>query len=183
MQILGIAGSIRSASLNRQLLVELQHLVAPTHTLEIAEIADIPHYNTEIDDPNGVTTPASVLRLRHQIHQANVLVIATPEYNHGIPGVLKNALDWASRPFGKSALIGKPVAVIGGGGASGGIRAQVQLRQVLNGSGMHVLTRPEVALRFADVFKDGQLVDTNARDTLQRMIEALVVWHRKVTSD
>ncbi len=183
MQFVGISGSIRSASLNRALLHIMRDGIAPAHTLTIAEIHDIPHYNTEIDDPSGITTPASVLRLREQIRAADALIIATPEYNHGIPGVLKNALDWASRPFGKSALIAKPVAVIGGGGRTGGIRAQVQLRQVLNGSGMHVLSRPEVAVNFSESFKEGVLVDEAVRDTLKRVADALAVWTRKMTSE
>ena len=183
MQFVGISGSIRSASLNRALLQAMAAAITPDHHLDIAEIHDIPHYNTEIDDPNGITTPAPVLRLRDQIRTADAVIIATPEYNHGIPGVLKNALDWASRPFGKSVLIAKPVAVIGGGGRTGGIRAQVQLRQVLNGSGMHVLSRPEVAVNFSESFKDGVLVDEAVRDTLKRVADGLAVWTRKMASE
>jgi chromate reductase len=180
MQILAIPGSIRAASLNRRLLEEAQRVTPDGIEVIIADIHDIPLYNSDHDPADEVGAAASVVRLRQQIRAANAVLIATPEYNHGIPGVLKNALDWASRPFGKSALIGKPAAVIGGGGMTGGVRAQVQLRQVLNGSGMHVMSRPEMLLRFGEVFKDGVLVDEKVHENLQKVLSSLADWARKV---
>ena len=180
MQILAIPGSIRAASLNRRLLEEAQRVAPDGIEVIIADIHDIPLYNSDHDPADEVGAAASVVRLRQQIRAANAVIIATPEYNHGIPGVLKNALDWASRPFGKSALIGKPAAVIGGGGMTGGVRAQVQLRQVLSGSGMLVMSRPEMLLRFGEVFKDDVLVDEKALENLQKVLSSLADWARKV---
>jgi len=180
MQIIAIPGSIRAASLNRRLLEEAQRVAPEGISVTIADIHDIPLYNSDIDPADELAGPEGVVRLRQQIRTASAVLISTPEYNHGIPGVLKNALDWASRPFGKSALIGKPVAVIGGGGMTGGIRAQVHLRQVLNGSGMQVMSRPEMALRFGEVFKDGVLVDEKVHENLQKVLSSLADWTRKV---
>lgn len=180
MQILAIPGSIRAASLNRRLLEEAQRVAPDGIEVIIADIHDIPLYNSDYDPADEVGVAESVVRLRQQIRAANAVIIATPEYNHGIPGVLKNALDWASRPFGKSALIGKPAAVIGGGGMTGGVRAQVQLRQVLSGSGMLVMSRPEMLLRFGEVFKDGVLVDEKVLENLQKVLSSLADWSRKV---
>jgi chromate reductase, NAD(P)H dehydrogenase (quinone) len=181
MQILAIPGSIRAASLNRRLLEEAQRVAPDGIGVIIADIHDIPLYNSDHDPADEVGVATSVVRLRQQIRAANAVIIATPEYNHGIPGVLKNALDWASRPFGKSALIGKPAAVIGGGGMTGGVRAQVQLRQVLSGSGMLVMSRPEMLLRFGEVFKDGVLVDEKVLENLQKVLSSLADWSRKVS--
>jgi len=178
--ILGIAGSIRTKSLNRALLEAAQHLAPADVSITIAQIDDIPHYNDDHDSANEADVHPAVNRVRQQIRSADSLLIATPEYNHSFPGVLKNALDWASRPYGKSALQGKAVAVIGGGGGSGGIRAQVHLRQTLSGCGMYVMARPEMAIRFGETFKDGELVDHNAREHLAKVIGALVAWHHKI---
>lgn len=182
MHIVAIAGSIRSKSLNRALLVAAQQLAPTDVTISISEISDLPHYNEDIDMANDDLDPATVIRLRQQIRVADAMLIATPEYNHSFPGVLKNALDWASRPAGKSVLIGKPVAVIGGGGMTGGIRGQLQLRQTLNACGMYVMARPEMAIRFGETFKDGELVDEKTREQLSKVIIALVAWHAKMSA-
>ncbi len=170
MHIVTLSGSIRTASLNRALLVELGRIIPAPHVVQMLEIADLPHYSEDHDAP----APAVVTAFRTSIQTADALVIATPEYNHGYPGTLKNALDWASRPYGRGALSGKHVAVIGGGGGTGGIRAQVQLRQVLSGCGCQVLPRPELAVRFHEVFKDGVLVDPKVSELLGRIGDALI---------
>jgi len=170
MHIVTISGSIRAQSLNRALLQEFARTLAAPHTAQMVEIQDLPHYNQDNEEP----APAVVTAFRTAIQTADAVIIATPEYNHGYPGTLKNALDWASRPYGKGALTGKHAAVIGGGGGTGGIRAQIQLRQVLNGCGCHVLPRPELAVRFHDAFKDGVLVDPKISEMLGRIADGLI---------
>ena len=170
MHIVTISGSIRAQSLNRALLQEFARTLAAPHTAQMVEIQDLPHYNQDNEEP----APAVVTTFRTAIQTADAVIIATPEYNHGYPGTLKNALDWASRPYGKGALTGKHAAVIGGGGGTGGIRAQIQLRQVLNGCGCHVLPRPELAVRFHDAFNDGVLIDPKISEMLGRIADALI---------
>ena len=174
MHIVGISGSIRAASLNRALLVAFGQQLETPHTFQIVDIADLPHYSEDLDAHGDRPAPAAVVAFRAAISAADALVIATPEYNHGYPGALKNALDWASRPYGKGALNGKHAAVIGGGGMTGGIRAQVQLRQVLSGCGCHVLPRPELAIRFHESFKDGVLIEPKVTELLGRVAAALI---------
>ncbi len=174
MHIVTLSGSIRTASLNRALLVEFARILPAPHTASMLEIADLPHYSEDHDGSAERPAPASVTAFRTAIQSADAIVIATPEYNHGYPGALKNALDWASRPYGRASLNGKHAAVIGGGGGTGGIRAQIQLRQVLNGCGCHVLPRPELAVRFHEAFKDGALVDPKVTELLGRIADLLL---------
>jgi len=174
VHIVTLSGSIRAASLNRALLHEFARVVPAPHTVQEVEFADLPHYSEDHDARGEQPAPAAVTAFRARIQAADAIVIATPEYNHGYPGVLKNALDWASRPYGKGALTGKHVAIIGGGGMTGGIRAQVQLRQVLSGCGCHVLPRPELAIRFHESFKDGVLIEPKVTELLGRIAEALI---------
>ena len=124
LTILAIPGSLRARSLNRAALRAAQTLTPPGVTLELVELADIPLYNGDIDNDGG---PAPVRAFKQRITAADGLLIATPEYNYSIPGVLKNAIDWASRPAYKSPLAGKPVAMFGAaGGFVGGARALSQ---------------------------------------------------------
>jgi chromate reductase len=174
MHFVGIPGSIRAASLNRVLLQAFGTQVEAPHTFGIVDIGDLPLYSEDLDAHGDRPAPASVTAFRAAIAAADALVIATPEYNRGYPGALKNALDWGSRPHGAAPLPNKHVAVIGGGGMTGGLRAQMQLRQVLDGCGCHVLVRPELAIRFGETFKDGQLVDPKTIEMLGRIAGALV---------
>src|SRR5215210_1165968 len=126
MRILGIAGSLRRASYNRAALRAATKLVPEGAVLETFELDDIPLFNQDEDQ----NPPAKVVELKRLIREADAILIVTPEYNYSVPGVLKNAIDWASRPYGDSAWNGKPVAIMGASvGAFGTMRAQYHLRQ------------------------------------------------------
>ena len=175
VRLVGISGSLREGSLNTALLRSAQELVPEGANLSIASIAEIPLYNGDLDVDGG---PPSVLTLKQQIREADGLVLATPEYNYGIPGVLKNAIDWASRPGFKSVLAGKPVAIIGAApGVIGTARAQAQLKQVLLGTLSELFPYPELLVgRAHERIRDGRLQDEQTRTAMQQMLEAYVGW-------
>ena len=177
-RLVGISGSLRRSSLNTALLRSAEELVPEGTTLVVASLVDIPLYNGDLDVDGG---PPPVQELKRQIGEADGLVFATPEYNYGIPGVLKNAIDWASRPAFKSVLAAKPVAVVGAApGVIGTARAQAQLRQVLFGTLSEVFPYPEVLVGKAhERIQDGRLQDEPTRASLRQMLEAFVAWiHR-----
>ncbi len=146
MRVLGISGSLRRGSLNSALLrAAAERLPGGVELVEFERLAEIPPYDEDVDPSSasalaGTETPAAVLALREAIRDADAVLIATPEYNHSIPGQLKNALDWASRPAGESALDGKPAAAIGASKSMfGGVWAQAELRKVLGAMGGRVI--------------------------------------------
>jgi chromate reductase len=139
--LVGISGSLRAASFNRSFLRLLQRVVPDGVSLDIAEISDIPLYNLDVEQTDGF--PESVVRLREQVASADGIVIATPEYNFSVPGVLKNAIDWASR-HADSPLNHKVTAIAGVAGGSGSRRAQNHLRGILGHNHMRVMARPEM---------------------------------------
>ena len=146
MRLLGISGSLRRGSLNSALLrAAAERLPGGVELVEFERLAEIPPYDEDVDPssasaPLGAETPAPVLALREAIRDADAVLIATPEYNHSIPGQLKNALDWASRPAGESAMDGKPAAAIGASKSMfGGVWAQAELRKVLGAMGGRVI--------------------------------------------
>lgn len=179
MHILGISGSLRKQSLNTAALRACGELLPPGVTMSIVDLASIPLYN---EDLRVQGLPEPVQHLREQIRAADALVIATPEYNFSIPGMLKNAIDWASRPPDQP-FDGKPIAIIGATpGGLGTSRAQYHLRQVfvyLNG---HLLNRPEVFISGAPnkFDADGRLTDAATSDNLGKMLVALVDWTRRL---
>jgi chromate reductase len=127
--------------------------------------------------------PARVVELKGKIREADAILIATPEYNYSIPGVLKNAIDWASRPYGDNAWDGKPVAIMGASvGATGTARAQYHLRQMFVFLNMHPVNKPEVMISSAAQRFDerGRLVDEMSRKLIGQLLEALVVWTRRL---
>src|ERR671930_1852172 len=138
MRILGLSGSLRRDSHNTSLLRAAAMSLPPGVELDLYdELGELPHYNADLDDDPPVE---SVARLREAIADADGVLIATPEFNGSIPGVLKNALDWASRPFPESALRGKPAAVIGAStGLFGAVWAQAETRKVLGVIGADVI--------------------------------------------
>jgi chromate reductase len=138
MRVLGISGSLRRDSLNSALLrAAAERLPAGVELVEFERLADVPPYN---EDAEAGPAPEAVRELREAILAADAVLIATPEYNHSIPGQLKNALDWASRPAGHSSLNGKPSAAIGASKSMfGGVWAQAELRKVLAAMGGRVL--------------------------------------------
>ncbi len=173
MVVLGLSGSLRRGSYNRRLLeaAELPHSV----TLEVYEgLADVPPYNEDSDKDSA--TPEAVRALRDAIAAADAVLIATPEYNTSVPGQLKNALDWASRPFPDNALRGKPVAVVGAStGLFGAVWAQAELRKVLGAIGAHVIDEELPVGQAHDAFDpDGGLADPNLRSALADLVGQLL---------
>jgi chromate reductase, NAD(P)H dehydrogenase (quinone) len=174
MRVLGISGSLRRDSHNTKLLRAASDLLPPSAQLEIFDgLADVPPYNEDEDvDP----APPAVQRLREAIAGADAVLIATPEYNASIPGHLKNALDWASRPFPDNAFRGKPVAVIGASTSMfGAVWAQAELRKVLGAIGARVIDR-ELPISTAEEAFDAQfqLVDDEHRGRLAGILEELL---------
>jgi chromate reductase, NAD(P)H dehydrogenase (quinone) len=175
MRVLGISGSLRRDSHNTKLLRAAgQLLEAEGAQFEIYEgLRDIPPYDEDEDTTPG---PAAVERLREAIAGADALFFSTPEYNHSIPGALKNAIDWASRPLATNVLRNKPVAVVGAStGIFGAVWAQAELRKVLGATGSRVaegeLPVGHAQTRFDE---DGSLNDPNLEEQLHEVVEALV---------
>jgi chromate reductase len=179
VRILGIAGSLRRASYNRAALRAAEQLVPADATLETFELDDIPGFNQD-DERNP---PLRVVELKARVRAADAVLLVTPEYNYSIPGVLKNAIDWASRPYGDSAWSGKPVAVMGASvGTLGTARAQYHLRQCFVFLNMYPLNQPEVMIaNAAQRFDaDGNLTDDKARDLIRQLLHNLAVWSRQL---
>jgi chromate reductase len=147
--------------------------------VEITGLDGIPPYNFDEE----AAPPDSVVQLKRRIRAADAVLIATPEYNYSVPGVLKNAVDWAARPYGDSAWESKPVAVMGASVSSiGTSRAQYHLRQTLTALNCHTLNRPEALIGQADRKFDaaGNLTDEKTRELLSELLGALACWTRKV---
>ena len=173
MLILGIAGSIREGSYNRALLRAAQGLVPDGVTLETFDIKGLPGFSQD-DETNP---PGQVVELKQRIRAADAILFVTPEYNYSVPGVLKNAIDWASRPYGDSAWTKKPVAVMGASvGTLGTARAQYHLRQMFVFLNMHAVNQPEVMVSHAHKHFDeqGNLTDEVAKKLIKQLLEELV---------
>jgi len=172
--ILGFAGSLRKESYNRSLLRAALEQLPGNVELEIFDLEGIPPYNQDLDQQ----PPEKVRDFKARIRAADALLIVTPEYNYSIPGVLKNAIDWASRPHGDNSFDDKPVAFMGASmGMIGTARAQYHLRQSSVFLNMHPLNRPEVMVPFAqDRIKDGKVTDQKTRDLIRQLLEGLVLW-------
>ncbi|MCA1326682.1 NADPH-dependent FMN reductase [Herbaspirillum sp. alder98] len=172
VKILGISGSLRAKSINTAALRALYELLPPGVTLTEADISDLPLYN---DDVREQGWPAPVARLRQQIAEADAIIFATPEYNYSIPGVLKNAIDWASRPP-EQPFAGKFAAIMGASpGAIGTARAQYHLRQIGVFLDLQFINKPEVMIGgAADRFDaNGKLTHEPTREFLKTMVTAL----------
>ncbi|MEM2790109.1 MAG: NAD(P)H-dependent oxidoreductase [Candidatus Bathyarchaeia archaeon] len=170
--ILGFAGSLRKSSYNKMLLRTALELLPKNAKLEILDLEGIPLFNQDLE----YDMPEAVKRFKNKIKGADALLIATPEYNSSIPGVLKNALDWASRPYGDNSLDGKPVAIMSASiGMLGGARAQTHLRQILTSLNAYVVNRPEVIVNFANekFDADGNLRDERAKAYIRQLLENL----------
>ena len=172
IQVAGIVGSLRKGSYNR-LLYQGAVALAPIEMSFIEQqIGGLPLF----DDDLEANTPAAVESLRQAVRKADALLIVSPEYNYSIPGPLKNAIDWLSRPSGQSVLAHKPVAIMGAAsGRSGTMRAQLHLRQVLTACNMDTVSRPEVVVPFASekFDDDGLLTDSFTRDAIIGLLAAL----------
>lgn len=176
LRVVGIAGSLRQASYNRALLRAAQELAPERLKIEIHDLAGVPLYNEDVESA-GV--PRAVTDLRQAIAAADGFLIATPEYNHGVPGVLKNAFDWLSRPPRRSVLQGKPTALMGATpGTTGTARGQSQLRQSFVFTDTPAMLQPEVLVgRAHERFdSEGNLTDQKVRDYLVGFLERFVAW-------
>jgi chromate reductase len=179
--ILGIPGSLRKASFNRHALVAAEALLPAGATLEIFGLEGIPPYNQDLDQQ----PPARVTEMKAKVRAADAILFATPEYNYSIPGVLKNAIDWASRPYGDSAWVGKPVAVMGASvGTLGTARAQYHLRQSFVFLNMYPVNQPEVLIASAaQRFNErGELTDETSKELIRKLLAELVAWTKRLRS-
>jgi chromate reductase len=181
MHVLGISGSLRKGSYNTALLRAASELLPKSMTLEVFDLSSIPLHN---DDVRALGFPKPVQEFRDRIAAADALLIATPEYNYSIPGVLKNAIDWASRPP-DPPLDGKPAAIMGAStGDFGTVRAQMHLRQVCVFCNMFPVNKPEVlVMRAREKFDaSGRLIDETARGFMRDLLTALVDWTQRLQS-
>ncbi len=179
LMILGIAGSLRKGSYNRMALAAAQKLAPADAKIETFDLHGIPPFNQDEE----ATPPAVITEFKKRIRAADAILIVTPEYNYSVPGVLKNAIDWASRPYGDSAWNHKPVAVMSAsGGVLGGARAQYHLRQSFIFLNMHPLNQPEVMIAKAQEKFDanGNLTDETAKKLIQQQLQGLVDWTRQL---
>jgi chromate reductase len=173
VHILGISGSLRKNSYNTKLLNVVKELLPEGMSLEIFDLSPIPLFNQDLE----ANPPDIVADFKTRIAAADGLLIATPEYNYSIPGVLKNALDWASRPPRNGPLNDKPLAIIGAGGRFGTTLAQQHLRQIVSHLNMHTLNSPEVLVqRSWEKFEGDLLTDERTRIQLSRMLDAYHDW-------
>jgi chromate reductase len=181
LRVLGVAGSLRTGSFNRALLRAAVEVAPEGLTIEIfAGLAAIPPYNADVEAQGD---PAAVAAWKSAIAAADALLIATPEYNYGVPGVLKNAIDWASRPPGTSVLNGKPAAIMGATpGTTGTARAQLALRQSFVFTDTRALLQPEVLVARAHEKIDaaGRVTDATTRNLVAQLLVALADWAPRV---
>jgi chromate reductase, NAD(P)H dehydrogenase (quinone) len=178
-RILGIAGSLRRESYNRAALRAATELAPEDATIDIFELDGIPGFNQDEEQ----NPPAKVVELKRCIRGADAILIVTPEYNYSVPGVLKNAIDWASRPYGDSAWSGKPAAIMGASvGTIATARAQYHLRQMMVFLNMFPINQPEVMIGNASERFDveGNLTDDTTKDLIRQLLQSLVDWTRKI---
>jgi chromate reductase, NAD(P)H dehydrogenase (quinone) len=175
VRVLGISGSLRSGSHNTRLLRAAAELLPPPARLELFDdLKGVPPYD---EDDDVEPAPAGAAALREAIRTADAVLIATPEYNHSVPGQLKNAIDWASRPFPDNVLRGKPVAVIGAStGMFGAVWAQAELRKSLGAAGARVIDRefPVPSVHQGALDEPGRLADPELRSELEEILAELV---------
>jgi chromate reductase len=179
ISILSFAGSLRKGSYNRALLRAALEMVPPEAELEIFDLEGIPLFNQDLEDRPA----AKVKEFKAKIRAADALLIATPEYNYSMPGVLKNAIDSASRPAGDNAFEGKPVAIMGASiGMLGTGRAQYHLRQSCVFLNMYPLNQPEVMVPFAQekIDANDRVTDPKTREKIKELLESLVAWTRRL---
>jgi chromate reductase len=177
--ILGIAGSLRRQSYNRSALRAAKQLAPEGVTIDIFELDGIPGFN-EDDEENP---PAKVVELKKRIRAADAILFVTPEYNYSVPGVLKNAIDWASRPYGDSAWNGKPAAIMGASvGNIATARAQYHLRQMFVFLNILAVNQPEVMIgKAAERFDaEGNLTDENTKEHIRKLLVSLAAWTERV---
>lgn len=181
-RVLGISGSLRKTSFNSGLLRAAQEVAPPGVEVSIFDIREIPFYDGDVEAEGD---PQPVVDLKEAIKKSDGLLFATPEYNWGTSGALKNAIDWASRDKTEGSLMGKPATIVGAGGRSGTARAQVQLQQTLAETGSLVLAKPGLLvvafgpMKFAD---NGDLADEETKRLLGSHLEEFTKWMVRLTT-
>src|SRR5258706_10111053 len=181
IRILGIAGSLRTGSYNAAALRAAVELAPAGVEIEIYDIDGFSGFNQDLDHE----PPAKVVEFKQKIRNSDAIIFSSPEYNYSVPGLLKNAIDWASRPYGDNAWDGKPAAIMGvSPGAIGTARMQYHLRQIMVFLNMHPLNRPEVMIGdCAKKFDEaGNLTDEKTRDFIRQMTESLVAWTKRLST-
>jgi chromate reductase len=177
--VLGLSGSLRRKSYNKSLLHATKYLMPEEAKLEIFDITEIPLFNQDLE----LQMPKKVQCLKSKIESVDAILIVSPEYNSSIPGVLKNVLDWASRPSGKNSFYGKPVAIMGASnGRLGTVRAQFHIRQVCVSLNMHPINDPQVYVTYVDekIDEDGNLIDDETRYYVKKLLLNLVNWVKQL---
>ena len=180
LNLVALSGSLRAGSYNTSLLRALPELAPPTLRFTLHTIAGIPVYNGDDEDANGL--PAAVVALRNAIRQSDGLIIATPEYNNGVPGPLKNALDWCSRPPAPHGLDGIPTAILGASdGVLGTARSQHALRQILAVLNAPTYTIPQILVGRAQdkIDASGHLADEPTRKFIRGWLVEVERWMRR----
>jgi chromate reductase len=178
-RIFGFAGSLRKGSFNKALLRAAAELLPAGAELEIFDLEGIPPYNQDLEQQ----LPQRVRDFKAGVRAADAILIATPEYNYSMPGVLKNAIDWGSRPHGDNVFDDKPAAIMGASmGMIATARAQYHLRQSCVFLNMHPVNRPEVMVPFAQdkIDASGKLIDEKIRAKIRELIESLVAWTKRL---
>lgn len=179
IRILGIAGSLRRQSYNRGALRAAVELAPEGATIEVFELDGIPAFTEDEEQ----SPPEKVVELKRRIREADAILFVTPEYNYSVPGVLKNAIDWASRPYGDSAWNGKPAAIMGASiGSIATARAQYHLRQMMVFLNMFPINQPEVMIGAAAERFDaeGNLTDETTKQFIRQLLENLVAWTHRI---
>lgn len=182
LNILGISGSLRKSSIHSGLLRAFGNALPENAAFAIADLHDIPMYNADIDGP---AQPESVVRLKQQVRAADLLVIASPEYNGSYTGALKNAIDWATRPVSESAMSGRHAVVMTSAGRSGGVKNITALRQLLFNVNTNVMLRPEFNLALARAKfspETGDVIDDELRADIALFVEKCLEWHARQTA-
>ena len=176
VRVLGFAGSLRKGSYNRALLRAAVKFAPEGMGIDTFDLVDVPLYNGDIE---AAGDPPDVAAFKDAIRAADAILMVTPEYNHGVPGVMKNAVDWASRPARSAALNGKPVGIIGASpGQTGSARGQSQLRQAFEFTNSYCMPQPEVLVfRAHEKFDaNGELTDQKTAQFLAAYLVALRAW-------
>jgi chromate reductase len=179
VKILGFVGSLRKGSFNKALMRVAEDVLPDGAQLEVFDLEGMPPFNQDFE----AQPPDKVKEFKAKIREADAILIVTPEYNYSIPGVLKNAIDCASRPYGDNAFEGKPVAMMGASiGMLGTARAQYHLRQSLVFLNMFPINRPEVMVPFVEkkVDQEGRLADETTRKLVKELLGNLIAWTKKL---
>jgi chromate reductase len=179
ISILGFAGSLRKGSFNKSILRAAVELLPEGAQLDIFDLEGIPLFNQDLESQ----LPERVKEFKGKIRASDAILIATPEYNYSVPGVLKNAIDWALRPYGDNVFSGKPLALMGASiGMLGTARAQYHLRQTLVFLNVYPLNQPEIMIPFVaeKIDEKGNLTDEKTKDKIRELLESLISWTKKL---